>query len=144
MYCCERQESGKLSLVPRPDFISQKLHSCQIKSGSGVETRLWEASMMLTAGLVCFYECTIWSCLQVSYILLREAYIANTRNHTSGTSGDSDKCNSFIHIQGNELCAWKTSPSYTCTYTHDTRVYTHMHTSSYVDETFSKIRYTKL
>ena len=36
----------------------------------------------------------------MSYILLREAYIANTRNHTSGTSGDSDKCNSFIHIQG--------------------------------------------
>ena len=28
----------------------------------------------------------------MSYILLREAYIANTRNHTSGTSGDSDKC----------------------------------------------------
>ena len=38
--------------------------------------------------LVCFYECSIWSYLQVSYILLREAYIANTRNDTSGTSGD--------------------------------------------------------
>ena len=40
----------------------------------------------------------------MSYILLREAYIANTRNDTSGTLGDSDKCNSFIqiHIQDNE------------------------------------------
>ena len=38
--------------------------------------------------LVCFYECSIWSYLQVSYILLREAYIANTRNDTNGTSGD--------------------------------------------------------
>ena len=34
--------------------------------------------------------------LEVSYILLKEAYIANTRNDTSGTSGDSDKCNSFV------------------------------------------------
>ena len=58
----------------------------------------------------------------MSYILLREAYIANTRNDTSGTSGDPvalypgyeasdpDKCNSFISTS---------------------------HTSSYVDETFS-------
>ena len=38
------------------------------------------------------------------YILQREAYIANTRNDISGTSGDSDKRNSFIqvHMQGNE------------------------------------------
>ena len=50
------------------------------------------------------YESTIWSYVKVSYILLREAYIANTRNE-SVTLGDSDKlCNSFIqvHIQGNE------------------------------------------
>ena len=33
----------------------------------------------------------IGSYLQVIYILLREAYMANTRNDTSGTSGDSDK-----------------------------------------------------
>ena len=49
------------------------------------------------------YKCTIWRYVKVSYILLREAYIANTRNE-SVTLGDSDKCNSFIqvHIQGNE------------------------------------------
>ena len=34
----------------------------------------------------------------MSYILLREAYIANTRNDASGTSDDSDKCNSFIQL----------------------------------------------
>ena len=54
--------------------------------------------------LVCFYKCSIWSYVKVSYILLREAYIANTRNE-SVTLGDSDKlCYSFIqvHIQGNE------------------------------------------
>ena len=33
----------------------------------------------------------------MSYILLREAYIANTRNDTSGTAGDPDKCNSFTY-----------------------------------------------
>ena len=40
----------------------------------------------------------------MGYVLLREAYIANTRIDTSGTSGDSGKCNSFmqVHIQGNE------------------------------------------
>ena len=40
------------------------------------------------------YECTIWSYVEVSY-LLKEAYIANTRNDISVTLGDSDKCNSF-------------------------------------------------
>ena len=51
------------------------------------------------------YECTIWSYVKMSYILLREAYIANTRNDISVTFADSDKlCNCFIqvHIQGNE------------------------------------------
>ena len=55
---------------------------------------------MLTSAWYAFYECTVWSCLQVSYILLlREAYIASTRNDTSGTSGDSDKSNSFIQVR---------------------------------------------
>ena len=40
------------------------------------------------------YKFTIWSYVKVSYILLREAYIANTRNE-SVTLGNSDKCNSF-------------------------------------------------
>ena len=60
----------------------------------------WEAILVLDEspcwhqpGML--YESTIWSYLQVSYILLREAYIANTRNE-SVTLGDSDKCNSFI------------------------------------------------
>ena len=85
--------------------------------------------------------CIIWSYLQVSYILLREAYIANTRNDTSGTSGDSDKCNSllfeFTYIQGNEWCDplphmhTHTHTRHTCTYTHthvhDTHARTHTH-----------------
>ena len=67
----------------------------------------------------------------MSYILLREAYIANTRNHTSGTSGDSDKCNSFIHIQGRVVS--KTSPP-THARTHDTHACRHIHMSSFVNE----------
>ena len=35
------------------------------------------------------------SASELVYILLREAYIANTINDTSGTSGDSDKCKCF-------------------------------------------------
>ena len=60
----------------------------------------------------------------MGYILLREAYIANTRNDTSGTSSDSDKlCNSFIqvHIQGKSDVEDLPLP-----HTH-----THMHTSIY-------------
>ena len=51
--------------------------------------------------LVCMlYECTIWSYLQVGYnYMLREAYIADARNNASGTSGNSDKYNSFIQVQ---------------------------------------------
>ena len=40
----------------------------------------------------------------MDYILPREAYIANTRNDTSGTSDDSDKlCNSFIQVHVQEV-----------------------------------------
>ena len=87
--------------------------------------------------LVCFHECTIWSYLQVRYILLREAYIANTRNDTSWTSGDSDKCNNFIqvHIQGNEWCGRPPPP----THAHAHARTTHTHMNSYVDETFSSL-----
>ena len=45
------------------------------------------------------YECTIWSYMKVSYIPLREAYIANTREMICVTLGDSDKlCNCFIQV----------------------------------------------
>ena len=37
------------------------------------------------------YESTIWSYVKVSYILLREAYIANTRSENV-TLGDSASC----------------------------------------------------
>ena len=62
------------------------------------------------------YECTIWSYLQVRYILLTEAYIGNTWNDTTETSSDSGKCNSFIqvHIHGNE---WPAPPTHTCMHT---------------------------
>ena len=62
--------------------------------------------------------------LQVSYILLREAYIANTINDTSGTSGDSDKYNSFKFTYKADLPL--------------PHINTHTHMSSYV-ETFPKI-----
>ena len=73
----------------------------------------------------------------MSYIYTAEGgiHIANTRNHTSGTSGDSDKCNSFNHIQGNALC--RRPPPPTHAHAHTTHMCTYMHTSSYVNETFS-------
>ena len=57
----------------------------------------------------------------MSYILLREAYIAKTRNDTSGTSGDSDVQQLQPHIQGNERCDLLLP-------------HMHTHTSSYVDD----------
>ena len=63
-----------------------------------------------------------WSYLQVSYKLLREAYIAITRNDTSGTSGDSDKCNSFKF--GNEWCGRLPPP----TDAHNIHIHMHVHT----------------
>ena len=64
----------------------------------------------------------------MSYILLREAYIANTRNYISGTSGDSDKCMQQLHSSSHtrQCVMWKTSPSHT--HTQHTCMYTHMHT----------------
>ena len=68
----------------------------------------------------------------MSYILVREAYIANTRSYTSGTLGDSDRlCNSFIQVDVEDLPHMHTHDTcactHTCTYTHthDTCTYTH-------------------
>ena len=93
--------------------------------------------------LASFYKCTIWSYLQVSYILLREAYIANTRNDTSGTSGDSDKlCNSFkftYKAMSDVEFPPTHAPTHTAhAHTRHTCAYTHTHMSSYI-ENFPKI-----
>ena len=79
----------------------------------------------------------------MSYILLREAYIANTRNDTSGTSGDSDKPSYAIasfKFTYKALSDVEDLPSHTCTYTHSTCMYTrhtcaytHTHMSSYIE-----------
>ena len=88
---------------------------------------------MLTLSLVCFYECTIWSYLQVSYklILLREAYIANTRNHTSGTQVILTSATASFTYKA-ELCRRPPPPIHART--HDTRACRHIHMSSYVNE----------
>ena len=64
----------------------------------------------------------------MSYILPREAYIANTRNDASGTSGDSDNCNSFIKFTYKAKSDVEDLPlPHTCTHNTYARTHTHTH-----------------
>ena len=71
----------------------------------------------------------------MSYILLREAYIANIRNDTSKIASFKFTYKAISDVEDLPLPHMHT---HTCMYTHTTmHVHTYTHTSSYVDETFS-------
>ena len=81
-----------------------------------------ESSVVLTS---------VWYALQMHHLEL-SAYIANTRNDRSKTSGDCDKlCNTFIEFDVEDL-----PPMHTHTHTH-THKHTHTNMSSFVNGTFS-------
>ena len=115
------------------------------------KTSPWEAVLVLDESScwhnLAWYALWMWNYPQVSYILLRHTYIANTRNDTtaSGTSGDFDKRNSLYKFTYSEWCGSPLLPTrvhthththarthnahaHTCTYTQHTHIHMHVHT----------------
>ena len=79
-----------LEFLPVSD-VSLPVIICDLELQLSIPHSLSKLVLCMRGGVLC----TIWSYVEVSY-LLKEAYIANTRNDVSVTLGDSNKlCNSF-------------------------------------------------